>query len=89
MKLARKQRIWTKLNVKRILLLLLHTLIIAAGLTLMIMFPKILLGGLPWSFIKVWAPTTIWVTICSAIAVCIIYYIFGLMLIFSKKMKVS
>ncbi|AIQ17665.1 beta-lactamase [Paenibacillus sp. FSL H7-0357] len=88
-KLARKQRIWTKLNVKRILLLLLHTLIIAAGLTLMIMFPKILLGGLPWAFIKVWAPTTIWVTLCSAIAVCIIYYIFGLMLIFSKKMKVS
>lgn len=42
-KLAQKQRIWIKLNVKRTLLLVLHTLIIAAGLTLIIMFPKILL----------------------------------------------
>lgn len=83
-KLVRKQRIRTSLNVKRILLLSIHTLIVAAILTLVIMFPKILFGY-PWTFIKVWAPTTITVLFYSVIATSIIYYLFGLLLIFTKN----
>lgn len=88
-KLVRKQRIKTSFNVKRILLLSIHTVIVAAILTLTIMFPKILLGGLPWAFIKVWGPTTIPVFLYSVIAVSIIYYLFGLLLIFTKKTKLN
>ncbi|WP_169090877.1 serine hydrolase domain-containing protein [Paenibacillus sp. PL91] len=86
-KLAKKQRNWTSLNGKRLLLFILHTLIIAASLTFMIMIPKILLGGLPWAFIKVWAPTTISLTLYSTLVVGIIYFIFGTLLIFTKKTK--
>ncbi|MBT2632935.1 serine hydrolase [Bacillus sp. ISL-101] len=84
-KLVRKQRIRTSLNVMRIILLSIHTLFVAAILTLAIMFPKILLGGFPWTFIKVWAPTTITVLFYSVIATSIIYYLFGLLLIFTKN----
>lgn len=86
-KLVRKQRIRTSLNVKRVLLLSINTLILAAILILTIMFPKIL--GVPWAFIKVWAPTTIPVFIYSLITVSIIYYMFGLFLVFTKKIKLK
>ncbi|MCJ8013112.1 beta-lactamase family protein [Paenibacillus sp. KQZ6P-2] len=86
-RIARKQRIWTSLNVKRILLLSVHTLIVAAILTLTIIIPKIL--GMPWTFIKVWAPTTISVFPYCILAACIIYFIFGLSLILTKKMNCS
>ncbi|PEA54728.1 serine hydrolase [Bacillus pseudomycoides] len=85
--LVRKQRIKTPLNVKRVLLLSIHTLIVATLLTLTITFPKIL--GVSWAFIKVWAPTTIPVIIYSVIAVSIIYYLFGLLLVFTKKIKLN
>ncbi|MEI4801860.1 serine hydrolase domain-containing protein [Bacillus sp. NPDC077411] len=88
-KLVRKQRVRTSLNAKRILLLSIHTLIVAAILTLTIMFPKILLGGWSWAFIKVWAPTTIPVFTYSVITVSIIYYLFGLLLVFTKNMKLK
>ena len=84
-KLVRKQRIRTSLNLKKILLLSIHTLIVAAILTLAIMLPKILLGGVSWTFIKVWAPTTITVLLYNVIAASIIYYLFGLLLIFTEK----
>lgn len=84
-KLVRKQRIRTSLNVKRTLLLSFHTLISAAILTLTIMFPEILFDGFPWAFIKVWAPTTITVLFYSVLATSIIYYLFGLLLIFTKN----
>lgn len=86
-KLVRKQRVRTPLNAKRILLLSIHTLIVAAIFTLIIMFPKI--SGLPWAFIKAWGPTTIPVFIYSIIAVNIIYYLFGLLLVFTKKIKLN
>ncbi|MEI4800851.1 serine hydrolase [Bacillus sp. FJAT-51639] len=86
-KLVRKQRVRTPLNAKRILLLSIHTLIVAAILTLIIMFPEI--SGLPWAFIKAWGPTTIPVFIYSIIAVSIIYYLFGLLLVFTKKIKLN
>lgn len=88
-KLAGKQRVGTKLNVKRALLLSIHTLIAAAALALTIMFPKILFQGVPWTFIKVWGPMTISVFPYSVITVSIIYYVFGLLLIFTKKIKVN
>lgn len=88
-KFVRKQRIRTKLNVKRILLLSVHTLVAAAILTLTLMFPKIFFQGLPLAFIKVWAPTTISVFLYSVIVVNIIYYLIGLLLIFTKKTKLN
>ncbi|WP_442602859.1 serine hydrolase domain-containing protein [Paenibacillus sp. KN14-4R] len=88
-KLAKKQRMWTSLSFKRILFLLLHTLIVAAIWTIMIMLPKIFLGGLPWSFIKVWAPTTITVFLYSVLVASSIYYIYSLLLGFTKKTKFS
>ena len=88
-KLVRKQRIRTKLNVKRILLLSVHTLIAAAILTLILMFPKIFFQGLPWAFIIVWAPTSISALLYSVIAVNIIYYLYGLLLVFTKKAKLK
>ncbi|WP_328165891.1 hypothetical protein [Cytobacillus praedii] len=84
-KLVRKQRIRTSLNLKRILLVCIHTLIVAAILILIIMFPKILLGGLSWTFIKVWAPISITVLLYTVIATSIIYFWFGLLLIFTKS----
>jgi hypothetical protein len=84
-KLAKKQRNWTSLNGKRLLLFILHTLIVAASLTFMIMIPKILLGGLPWAFIKVWAPTTISLTLYSTLVVGIIYYFLDHCLFLPRK----
>ncbi|OOQ93192.1 hypothetical protein BW898_20725 [Bacillus cereus] len=69
------------------MLLSIHTLIVAAILTLTIMFPKI--SGLPWAFVQVWAPTTILVFVYSIITVSVIYYLFGLLLVFTKKMKLK
>ncbi len=77
-KLVRKQRIRTSLNLKRIILLCIHTLIVAAILILILI-------GLPWTFIKVWAPTSITVLLYSVITTSIIYYLFGLLLIFTKS----
>lgn len=82
-KLVRKQRIRTSLNVKRVMLLSINTLLVAAILTLIIMFPKI--SGLPWAFVKAWAPTSISVLVYIIITVSIIYYLFGLLLVFTKK----
>lgn len=87
--LVRKQRTRISLTRKKILLLSIHTLVVAAILTLTIMFPKILLGGLPWAFIKVWAPTTISVFLHSVLTVSIIYYLCGLLFMLTKKTKLN
>jgi len=84
--LASKQRIWTSLNVKRSLLLLILTLLVATILTFTIKAPKIFLE-VPWTFIKVWGPTSITALLYSVIALCLVFYMFGLLLILSKKMK--
>ncbi|GIP18643.1 serine hydrolase [Paenibacillus montaniterrae] len=86
-KLVKKQRIRAKLNVKRSMLFIAHTLLVAAAITVTVMFPKIMLGGLPWAFIKVWAPTSITVFLYSVIAVSIIFYALGILHIFTKKTK--
>lgn len=86
-KIGRKDRVWTLLNGKRILLFILHTLIVAAIFTFIIILPKII--GMPWGFIKAWAPTTITVFLYGVITVSIIYYIFGLLLLLTKKTKIS
>ncbi|MET4559569.1 CubicO group peptidase (beta-lactamase class C family) [Lysinibacillus parviboronicapiens] len=84
-KLYRKQRMRVSFNTKRILLLFIHSVIVAAILTLMILFPKILLEGLPWGFIKVWGPSSISVLFYSVIVTSVMYYLFGLLLIVTKK----
>lgn len=89
-KLAKKQRMWWTLwSAKMILFLLLHTLIVAAIWTFMIMLPKMLLGGLPWSFIKVWAPPSITMFLYSVLVASGIYYIYILLLGFTKKANLS
>ena len=50
----------------------------------MMVTPKFLLG-MTWEFIRVWAPTSVSVLYYSVIATIIIYYLFVLWLIITKK----
>lgn len=88
-KIVKGQRIKASLHVKRVLLLAIHTLAAAAAITFVIMVPDIMLGGLPWAFIQVWAPMTVPVFLYSVITVTLIYYVFGLTLIFTRKTRLS
>ncbi|WP_410768792.1 serine hydrolase domain-containing protein [Fontibacillus sp. BL9] len=78
-KLVTKQRIRASLNGKRLLLLLVHTLIVVGIIAFTIMLPNLLLGGLPWSFIHVWAPTSITVLLYIVIAISLIYFVMGVL----------
>ncbi|WP_343220538.1 serine hydrolase [Paenibacillus sp. SSG-1] len=84
-KLAVKQRRRSPLTGKRKLLLLIHICMVAAVLIFISMLPTILLGGLPWAFIHVWAPTSIPVFLYSIVTASIFYFIYGLLLLFTKK----
>jgi len=84
-KVSKKQRIIVALNTKRALLLVIHSLSVAIIIALIMMFPKILSGGSNWDFIKVWGPTSITVLFYSVIVSGVIYYLWGLVKIFSKK----
>lgn len=82
-KIVRKQSIKASLNIKRILLFFIHSLIVATILTLTNMFPKFL--GYNWTFMKVWGPTSITVLFYSVIVTSVIYYLLGLLHILTKK----
>ncbi|MGE7690447.1 serine hydrolase domain-containing protein [Lysinibacillus sp. NPDC097214] len=84
-KVIKKQRIIVVLNMKRALLLVIHSLSVATIFALIMMFPKILSGGSNWEFIKVWGPTSITVLFYSVIVSGVIYYFVGLVNIFTKK----
>jgi len=86
-KVVKKQRIIVALNMKRALLLAIHSLSVAIIIALIIMFPKVLPGGSNWEFIKVWGPTSITVLFYSVIVSSVIYYLVGLVKIFMKKEK--
>ncbi|RCX23705.1 CubicO group peptidase (beta-lactamase class C family) [Fontibacillus phaseoli] len=88
-KLVARQRIRASLNGKRLLLLLVHTLIVAGIITATILLPKWLLGGLPWSFIHVWAPTSITVFLYIVIAVSLIYYVMGVLRCLTIKRTIA
>lgn len=88
-KLARNQRHWTRLTGKRLPLFILHLLLVAASSALVISAPNLLLGGLPWAFIQVWAPASIPLFFSIVLAVCVIYLVFGSLLAFTKKTKAS
>ncbi len=81
----KKRRQLTKLTNKRILLLTTHSLLVAILITAIFMAPEVLLGGLNWPFIKVWAPTSITVLLYSIILACILYLIWGIILIMTKR----
>ncbi|QDQ03414.1 beta-lactamase family protein [Lysinibacillus fusiformis] len=85
LKIKKKQRIGVSLSGKRIFLLIIHSMSVAAIVTLMIMFPKA--KGLTWEFIKVWAPTSISALFYFVIVTGIIYYLYGLLLLFTKRNK--
>lgn len=86
-KVIKKQRIIVALNMKRALLLVFHSISVAIIIALIIMFPKVLSGGSNWEFIKVWGPTSITVLFYSVIVSSVIYYLVGLVKIFTKKEK--
>ena len=81
----RKKRSRVSVKGKRLFLLLLHSLVVAAILLLLMILPKIL--GMNWGFIKVWAPTSVTVFYYSVITTSIIYYLFVMLLILSKKVS--
>lgn len=84
-KLLQRKRHWISLGGKRRLLLVIHSLLVAAILIFISIIPKVLLGGLTWTFIRVWAPTTLWFGFVSACIAGIIYYAYVSLLIFTKK----
>lgn len=83
-KLTVKQRRRSPLTGKRKLLLI-HICMVAAVLIFISMLPTLLLGGLPWAFIQVWAPTSVPVFLYSVVTASILYFIYGLLLLFTKK----
>ncbi|MFJ7913970.1 MULTISPECIES: serine hydrolase domain-containing protein [unclassified Lysinibacillus] len=83
--IIKKQRIKVALNMKRTLLLILHSVSVAIIFALISMSPKILLEGSNWAFIKVWGPTSITVLFYSVIVASVIYLLLGIVKIFTKK----
>lgn len=82
-KFKRKQRTWTLLKGKRTFLLVFHSLFVAVILILVMVAPKIF--HMNWEFIRVWGPASISVLYYSGITTIIIYYLFVLGLIATKK----
>lgn len=83
--LYKKQRSMANLNYKRILLLSAHTILVATMLTALFITPNIVLGGLNWTFIKVWAPTSITFLLYSSISASLLYLLLGFMMIGTKR----
>lgn len=81
----RKQRINKPLNIKRALWINLHTLSVTIVILFLIKAPKMLLGGVTWGFINVWAPTSVTALFYSLLALSAIYYIYILLLILTRK----
>lgn len=84
-RLMQRKRHWISLGGKRRLLLVIHSLMVAAILIFISIIPKVLLGGLTWSFIRVWAPTSFWFALVSTWIAGIIFYAYVSLLIFTKK----
>ncbi len=83
--LYNKQRGLAKLNYKRIFLLSVHIVLVTTLLAAIFFAPTILLGGLNWTFIKVWAPTSITILLYSTIVASFLYFSLGFTLIATKK----
>lgn len=79
----KKQREVATLNYKRIFLISVHIVIVATLMTAIFIGPNII--GLNWTFIKVWAPTSITVLLYSTIFAGFLYLLLGLSLTFTKK----
>ncbi len=83
--LYKKQCSMAKLNYKRILFLFTHTILVATMLTAIFITPNTVLGGLNWTFIKVWAPTSITFLLYSSISASFLYLLLGFMIIGTKR----
>lgn len=83
--LYKKQRSMAKLNYKKILLLSAHTILVATMLTAIFITPNTVLGGLNWTFINVWAPTSITFLLYSSISASLLYLLLGFMIIGTKR----
>lgn len=83
--LYKKQRSMANLNYKRILLLFAHTIFVTTMLTALFITPNIVLGGLNWTFIKVWAPTSITFLLYSSISASLLYLLIGFLRIGTKR----
>ncbi|WP_155591824.1 serine hydrolase domain-containing protein [Lysinibacillus cavernae] len=83
--LFKKQRCVAKLTYKKIILLSVHIGLVVILLTMIFFAPNMLLGGLNWTFIKVWAPTSISVLLYSIILTSVLFLFVGITLIVTKK----
>ncbi|WP_028596608.1 serine hydrolase domain-containing protein [Paenibacillus assamensis] len=84
-RVVKQQRYRTALKGKRLLLLVIHTVLFAAGIILILNLPNILLGGMSWTFVDRWAPATIMFTLYSLLVTGSVYFVYGLMLLSTKK----
>ena len=83
-KLLQKRRNWSLLSKKKFILFFINTVVVLGGLLSILKLPKILLGA-PWTFIKIWAPVTVTLTIYSVITILILYFIYTTLWFFTKK----
>lgn len=83
-KVAKKQRVWTRMKGKKIVLIVLHSLSVAALLTGIMVAPAALLE-MTWDFNKVWGPTSVSALYYSLLATGIAYYLFILVRILTRK----
>lgn len=83
--LAKKERIWNSLNVRRSNSFLVHTIAAVAVTECIIILPPIFMGGLSWSFVKVWAPTTVSVSLYSTFITISLYYLYVILRSFTHK----
>lgn len=86
-KLARGKRRWMGFTSARTILFILLALLASAVAAAVIMAPQLLLGGLPWSFIHVWAPISVTVTLYTVLATCVIVLIHGWLFLFTRKAR--
>lgn len=87
--LATGQRRLTAITGKRLLLLIVHILIAVSAFIIIVKIPPLLLGGLPWSFILVWAPVSISLTFYTLLTLCTTYLIWGLSMVSTKKVTLK
>ncbi|MBD8499771.1 beta-lactamase family protein [Paenibacillus sp. CAU 1523] len=84
-KVFNQQRYRPALKGKRSLMLIIHIVLFAAAIFLILNLPKILLDGMSWTFVDRWAPATIMLTMYSLLATGSVYFVYGLMLLSTKK----
>lgn len=82
-KLKRKQRVWASMKGKRIFLVAFHSLFTAVIFLFVMAAPKML--NMTWTFIRVWAPTSVTALYYIGIVTLFVYYFYLLGLMATTK----